>query len=96
MVSLPIPFAPPAGHVASTLYRSGRATAGVIHGVLGGPEPMPFLPGLLPGTSPRITSCTGGPILFSNESCIPVGDVSSPSLPPPYAELSMHRRHYVH
>ena len=43
-------------------------------------NPAPPLPG---STSPRIPSCDRAPVLFSGESCLPVGEVSPPPLPLP-------------
>ena len=47
-----------------------------------------YLSPLRPGsTSPRITSCDKPPVIFSGESCIPLGDVSLPPLLPACADL---------
>ena len=42
---------------------------------------------------PRIFSCGDPPILLPGESCIPLDEVSPRPLPPPFADLSLHRRH---
>ena len=87
------------GTLPAPTYSSGRATAGASRNSWRGWRGLwtlnPCL--LIPGITPRLPNCEDPPVLFPEESCIPVYDVTFPLFHflAPFADLSMHRRHCV-